>query len=33
KRAATDEDSKPSSSETAAKKPKGRTGFGDFSSW
>ncbi|TSV94927.1 Peptidyl-prolyl cis-trans isomerase-like 2 [Bagarius yarrelli] len=33
KRSATNEDSKPSSSDTTAKKPKGRSGFGDFSSW
>uniref|UniRef100_A0A8B9JXJ7 Peptidylprolyl isomerase like 2 n=1 Tax=Astyanax mexicanus TaxID=7994 RepID=A0A8B9JXJ7_ASTMX len=35
KRSAADEASKPSTStsESAAKKPKGRTGFGDFSSW
>lgn len=33
KRSATDQDSKPSSSDAAAKKPKGMTGFGDFSSW
>ncbi|XP_066510123.1 RING-type E3 ubiquitin-protein ligase PPIL2-like [Hoplias malabaricus] len=33
KRSADDEDSKLSTSETASKKPKGRTGFGDFSSW
>uniref|UniRef100_A0AAR2JSX5 RING-type E3 ubiquitin transferase n=1 Tax=Pygocentrus nattereri TaxID=42514 RepID=A0AAR2JSX5_PYGNA len=31
--AANSHDPKPSTSETAAKKPKGRTGFGDFSSW
>ncbi|KAF4074236.1 hypothetical protein AMELA_G00237370 [Ameiurus melas] len=33
KRSVTNQDSKPSSSDTAAKKPKGMTGFGDFSSW
>ncbi|KAF7687255.1 RING-type E3 ubiquitin-protein ligase PPIL2 [Silurus meridionalis] len=33
KRSAAGDESKPSSSETAVKKPKGRTGLGDFSSW
>uniref|UniRef100_A0AAY4BQK8 RING-type E3 ubiquitin-protein ligase PPIL2 n=1 Tax=Denticeps clupeoides TaxID=299321 RepID=A0AAY4BQK8_9TELE len=33
KRSAANDDSKPSTSEAAVKKPKGRTGFGDFSSW
>uniref|UniRef100_H3DD24 Peptidylprolyl isomerase (cyclophilin)-like 2 n=1 Tax=Tetraodon nigroviridis TaxID=99883 RepID=H3DD24_TETNG len=33
KRPAADDDSGPSSSGAAAKKPKGKTGFGDFSSW
>lgn len=33
KRPAADDESGPSTSGAAAKKPKGKTGFGDFSSW